>query len=346
MQIDILSQPARGDTGAGAALRRLLPGLALTAGIALLAMGVQRLTGLAALSPLVVAMVLGMALRNTLGPIPAAAPGITLSLKKILRAGIVLLGLQLTLAQLAQLGGRGLLVVVVTLAATFVFTRAVGRLLGVERRLAELIAAGTSVCGASAVLATNTVTRGSDEDVAYAIACVTVFGSLSMLLFPVLAPVLGLAGETYGLWAGAAIHEVAQVVGAAFQGGEAAGQAGTVAKLARVILLAPLVLTLGVLAARGRGGEEGAGARAPVPWFVLGFVAMVGLNSTIALPEPLHEALVWLTAFMLTMALAAMGLETDIRRLRAKGVRPLALGAIAWLFISVTGLALVLWLGA
>ncbi|MWD28787.1 putative sulfate exporter family transporter [Aquicoccus sp. SCR17] len=322
-------------------MRPLLPGLALTLGLALVAMGVQRLSGIAALSPLVVAMVLGMVIRNTFGPIPAAAPGITFSLKKILRFAIILLGLQLTLMQLVAVGGGGLLAIVATLGLTFVFTKLVGRAMGVERKLTELIAAGTSVCGASAVLATNTVTRGSDEDVAYAIACVTVFGSLSMLAFPALAPLLGLGADSYGLWVGASIHEVAQVVGAAFQGGEAAGQTGTVAKLARVILLAPLVLSLGLWAARRQGGDGPAG-RAPMPWFVLGFIAMVGVNSALPIPEPLHGALVWLTAFLLTAALAAMGLETDIRKLRAKGARPLALGALAWLFISCTGLALVL----
>lgn len=322
-------------------MRPLLPGLALTLGLALVAMGVQRLSGIAALSPLVVAMVLGMVIRNTVGPIPAAAPGITFSLKKILRFAIILLGLQLTLMQLVAVGGGGLLAIVATLGLTFVFTKLVGRAMGVERKLTELIAAGTSVCGASAVLATNTVTRGSDEDVAYAIACVTVFGSLSMLAFPALAPLLGLGADSYGLWVGASIHEVAQVVGAAFQGGEAAGQTGTVAKLARVILLAPLVLSLGLWAARRQGGDGPAG-RAPMPWFVLGFIAMVGVNSALPIPEALHEALVWLTAFLLTAALAAMGLETDIRKLRAKGARPLALGALAWLFISCTGLALVL----
>ncbi|WJS86755.1 YeiH family protein [Paracoccus sp. TOH] len=319
-------------------LGAILPGLGLTFAIAVAATAVQRVSGIPALSPLVVAMVLGMMLRNLLGTPAAARPGIAFSLRRVLRFAIVLLGFQLTLEQLRAVGLPGLAVISMTLAATFVFTKWAGRALGVEARLAELIAAGTSVCGASAVIATNTVTRGSDEDVAYAIACVTVFGSLSMLAMPVLGEMLAMGPAHYGIWVGATVHEVAQVVGTGFQHGAEAGQAATVAKLSRVIMLAPLILGLGALARR-RGGE--AHGAAPTPWFVLGFVAVVLLNSALPLPEALQAEVVRLTAFLLTMALAAMGLETDIRKLRAKGIRPLALGALAWLFISTLGLGLV-----
>lgn len=315
-----------------------LPGLGLTFGIAVLALATQRLSGVAALSPLVVAMVLGMALRNLTGTPGAARAGIGFALRRILRLAIVLLGFQLTLTQLRAVGLPGLMVISILLAATFVFTRWAGRALGVEARLAELIAAGTSVCGASAVIATNTVTRGSDEDVAYAIACVTVFGSLSMLAMPVLGGMMAMEPAHYGIWVGATVHEVAQVVGAGFQHGAEAGQAATVAKLSRVMLLAPLIVVLGTLARRrGRAAQ----ASAPAPWFVLGFIAVVLLNSALPLPPPLQDRVAGLTAFLLTMALAAMGLETDIRKLRDRGLRPLALGALAWLFISILGLGLV-----
>lgn len=319
-------------------IARHLPGLGLTFGIALIAMAVQRATGIAALSPLVVAMVLGIAWRNLMGLPETAREGIGFSLRRLLRLAIVMLGFQLTLAQLRAVGLPGIAVIALTLAATFVFTTLAGRILGVGPRLTQLIAAGTSVCGASAVIATNTVTRGSDEDVAYAIACVTVFGSLSMLALPWIGVWLGLDTAHYGIWVGASIHEVAQVVGAGFQHGAEAGQAATVAKLSRVIMLAPLILILGSMA-RGQGAD-GAG-KAPTPWFVLGFIAVVLINSALPLPPAAHDAIVLLTSFLLTVALAAMGLETDIRKLRAKGIRPLALGALAWIFISCTGLGLV-----
>lgn len=327
---------------ARAALWRVLPGLALTVGIAALAMVLQRASGLQALSPLVLAMGLGMALRNLTGPYPGAAAGIGFSLRRILRFAIVLLGLQLTVQQLAQIGGPGLVIVIVTLAATFVFTKAMGRVLGVDRKLTELIAAGTSICGASAVIATNTVTRGSDENVAYAIACVTIFGSLSMVLFPLAGHWLQMSPESFGLWSGAAIHEVAQAVAAAFQGGETAGEIGTVAKLGRVVSLAPVILLLS--AAKTRRREVGEG-RPPVPWFAFGFLAVVLANSALPQGTVLHDHAGSIATFLLTVALAAMGLETDLGKLRAEGLKPFLLGMSAWVFVTMLALGLVLAMG-
>ena len=314
----------------------VLPGLALTFGLAALALLIQRGLGIAGLSPLIVAMGLGMLVRNTIGPVRAAAPGIVFSLRRILRFAIVLLGFQITVSQVAAVGVTGLAIIVAVLVSAFIFTRAAGRALGVDAKLAELIAAGTAVCGASAVMACNTVTRAPDEDVAYAVACVTVFGSIAMLIMPMLAVPLALDPATYGFWVGSSVHEVAQVVAAAFAQGEVAGQSGTVAKLSRVILLAPLVLSLGYLAAR-RNRDVASGS-APVPWFVFGFIAMVAVNSLVSLPEGWHERIALATSFMLTVALAAMGLETDIRKLRLKGMRPLLLGAAASLFIALAAL--------
>lgn len=330
------------------ATKRILPGLALSFAIAALAYGVVAASGLSFLSPLIVAIVLGMVGRLIIRPPIAAEPGLQFALRTVLRFAIVLLGLQLTIAQVISVGGRGVLIILATVIACFFFTRLAGRLLGVDRKLAELIAAGTSICGASAILATNTVTRGSDEDVAYAVACVTLFGSLSMILFPMIAAMSGMGSDDYGLWTGAAIHEVAQVLAAAFQGGEQALESGTIAKLSRVMLLAPLVLSLGYWAAwRGRArrdlsSAEAAGpARVPMPWFVLGFLAMVALNSAIALPESVSTAASAATSILLAAAMAAMGLMTDIGKLKAKGLRPLALGAVSWVFISVTAFVLI-----
>jgi len=314
----------------------LLPGLVLTAAIAATACVLRLVPGVGVFSPMILAILLGIAFHNGLGTPAAAAPGVAFTLRRVLRAAIVLLGLQLTAAQVVEVGGSGLGIIAATLLASLAFTRWCGRRLGVEPGLTELIGAGTSICGASAVIAANTVTRAPDEDVAYAVACVTVFGTLSMFAYPLLPAVLGLDPYRYGLWTGASIHEVAQVVAAAFQAGPAAGHFATVAKLSRVMLLAPVVFGLGLLR-RGRG----AGARAPMPWFVLGFIALVGLNSVVAVPAPARTALAGLTMALLSMALAAMGLMTDISRLRSKGLRPLLLGAASWIFISAVSLFLV-----
>jgi uncharacterized integral membrane protein (TIGR00698 family) len=318
----------------------LLPGLALTLAIALGALFLHERLGVGALSPLLLSIVAGIAIGN-LVPLPGLLlPGIAFSMKRLLRLGVILLGLQLTLAQIAELGVSGIAIVVVTLVATFFVTRRVGAWLGVSRPLSELIAAGTAVCGASAVLATDLVSRARDEEVAYAIACVTIFGTLSMLLYPLVVAPLGLGQAAFGLWSGATIHEVAQVVASAFQVGDEAGHTGTIAKLARVVLLAPLVFALAFT--RRSACDAGASGRPPLPWFVLGFLAMVGLNSAVELPPVLLEDTRLATTLLLSVALAAMGLETRIARLRAEGFRPLALGGFAWIFISGFGLLLVL----
>ena len=321
-----------------------LPGLALTAAIALVAFALRLLPGMSALSPMILAIVIGIAFHNLAGTPALAKPGVRFALRPVLRTAIIMLGLQLTTAQVVAVGGRGLAVIVATLLATFVFIVGLGRLMGVDRKLAELIAAGTSICGASAVIATNTVTDGTDEDVAYAVACVTVFGSIAMFVYPMLPVVLGLDPHAYGLWAGASIHEIAQVVAAAFQDGQAAGEFATVAKLSRVMLLAPVVIGLGFMAMRRRRGAAGPerAPAAPIPWFVLGFIAVVALNSAISLPAPFRSGASLVTTFLLSMALAAMGLETDIRKLRLKGMRPLLLGLAGFLFISCFSLTLIM----
>jgi uncharacterized integral membrane protein (TIGR00698 family) len=330
-----------------AAGQRLLPGLLFAFTLAAVAFELRNLLGVTALSPLIVAIVLGIALRNTVGVPGAFKPGVVFSTRRILRFAIVLLGLQLSFAQLVKVGTVGLAVIAVTLACTFVFTVWLGHRLGIDRKLAQLIATGTSICGASAIIATNTVTGASDEDVACAVACVTVFGSASMLLYPALAGLLQLTPHAFGLWAGASIHEIAQVVAAAFQNGVASGHFGMIAKLSRVMLLAPMILVLGYFSARhlrtidGDGVKRSTPQRVPRPWFVLGFIVMMLFNTFDLIPHVEKTYLVQATTFLLTVAVATMGLETDLGKLRAKGWRPLLVGAGSWLFISIFSLVLI-----
>lgn len=323
------------------AARSVWPGLALCGAIAAISFALRLLPGVATLSPMILSIALGIAFHNTVGVPARAEAGVAFAMRRLLRAAIILLGLQLTLGQVAAVGLAGLAVIVATLAATFAATKQMGRWLGVAPELAELIAAGTSICGASAVVAMNTVTAGDDEDVTYAVACVTIFGSLSMFLYPVLPALFHLGARAYGLWAGASIHEIAQVVAAAFQAGPEAGQVATVAKLSRVMMLAPLVIGLGWLRARSRRVAGRAAAAAPIPWFVLGFVALVILNSVVSIAPAIRSDVGQATSFLLSMALAAMGLQANIRKLWSRGGRPLMLGALSWLFIAAFSLVLV-----
>ena len=323
----------------------LLPGLLLTSALALIATNLQKLPSINIFSPLILAVLIGVSIRNTVGIRSVYKPGITFSLKKILRLAVILLGLKLSFVQVFSVGLTGLIIVLVTLVSAFVFTCWFGTYLGVDRKLAQLIAAGTSICGASAVLATNSVVKAADEDVAYAVTIVTLFGTISMLLYPLLDLLFQTSPREFGLWCGVSIHDVAQVVAAASQKGLESGEIATISKLSRVIFLIPMLLGLGTLSAHQATESKPFGqkklAKLPIPWFVFGFIALVILNSLSVFPPAFKEIVTQGNQLLLTISLAAMGLETNISKMRQTGLKPLFLGACSWLFISGFSLGMI-----
>lgn len=329
------SAPAIGRTG-------LVPGLALALAVTAGAFALHRLPGLGLFSPMILAIVIGIAVNNLLFVPQVCEAGLGWAMRPLLRAGIVLLGLQITPTGILSLGVGGFVVVAATVAATFTVTTAIGRRLGLRRELGELVAAGSSICGASAIIAMNGVTRGSREDVAHAVATVTLFGTLSMFLFPLVGALLHLSPFAYGLWSGAAIHEIAQVVAAGFQGGPQAGEYATIAKLARVTAMAPLVLGFGWWRGRDPAAPGAIGGKPPFPWFVVGFLALVVFGGFVEIGPSARAVSAQVTTILLTVALGAMGLAVDLRRLAGEGWRPLALGAASWIFVSGFSLLLVL----
>lgn len=328
---------------AGNRWQALLPGLALGGAVTAAAFLLRslELPGLTRISPLMLAIMIGMLVRNTLGRPEAARAGLAFSLRGPLRLGIILLGLQVTLAEILDIGWSGLLILAFALLSTYLFTLWLGGRLGVAPGLATLIAAGTGVCGASAIVAANTVVRDGDESIAYALATVTLFGTIAMFSYPLIGAALHMPTEVYGLWSGASVHEVAQVVAAGFARGQAEGEFATVAKLARVLMLAPLVIGMGLWAARQTQGGSRTGSP-PIPWFVFGFLALVLLSDTGWIDPQLRSYANLATQILLTFALAAVGLETDIRRLIAQGWQPLLLGALATVYIALSTLLLAL----
>ncbi|PSB27552.1 YeiH family protein [Chlorogloea sp. CCALA 695] len=319
-------------------LLQILPGVSLTAGLAFLAILMRSHLGLNFFSSLTWAILLGMLVRNTVGVAQVYQPGITFSLKRILKLGIILLGMQLSLTQAISIGSTGLFVAVTSVVSTFFFTCWIGRRLKVSKKLTQLIAGGTSICGAAAVVAVGTAIDSSEEDTAYAVALVTVFGAASMLIYPLLPALLDLTPQAYGLWCGASIHEVVQAIAAAFETNPLSGEVATIAKLSRVMLLAPITLLLG-LSSVDRATEKP--RKLPIPWFVLGFIGLILVNSLNFIPETLRIAIVDVNQFFLTTALAAMGLGTNIQCMKRLGIKPIYLGTISWLFISLISLGLI-----
>lgn len=323
-----------------------LPGLGLSLLLAVISIVGSRALPTKLFSPLILAIFLGIIWRNSLGVRSSYLPGIRFALRRLLKLGIVLLGLQLSLTQLLAIGPNGLAIVSITLISTYAFTCWLGPKLGVTPRLTHLIAAGTSICGASAVVATQSVLRASDEDAAYATAVVTLWGTVTVFFYPLLAQGFDLSLQQFGFWCGASIHEIAQVVAAAFQNGTASGEVATIVKLARVIFLAPMLLSVNALQQR-RAKQllpQAQQQSIPYPWFVLFFLLLIGVNSTGLINSEVRVLAMQITQVCLAIALAAMGLEISWQKLNQVGWQPLYLGGGATLFIASLSVAMVtLW---
>jgi uncharacterized integral membrane protein (TIGR00698 family) len=290
-------------------------------------------------SALTVAVFLGALTRNSGMLRPGALRGMAPVTKKLLRAGIVLLGLQLAFAQILVLDAAVLLVIVLTVTVTFAGTIALGRWMGVRPGTVLLIATGFSICGASAAAAMAAASDSDEEDLAAAIALVTIFGTLAIFGLPLLRHAASLPPTSYGVWAGSSVHEVAQVVAAAAAAGPAALAVATLVKLTRVVLLAPLIAGYSLLRRRKHRFEPN-GKRPPlVPLFVLGFLAMGGLRSTGVLPATLLADAKTLTTLMLAGALFGLGTSVHLPALVRTGTRPMILGAASTALAAVTSLA-------
>jgi uncharacterized integral membrane protein (TIGR00698 family) len=321
--------------------RDQVPGLAVAAGGVGLAMLLHRLVP--GVGVLTWAVLLGALVANT-GLLPAGTrPGLAVATRRLLRAGIVLLGFSLSLVTIAQLGPMVIGLVVVTLVGTLLATVWAGRRLGLGRPRSLLIATGFAICGASAIAAMERTADGDEDDVATAVAMVTICGTVAMIAVPLLQAPFGLTDTQLGIWAGASVHEVGQVVAAAGPAGAAAVAIAVVVKLTRVLLLAPVVATVGILQRRSR---PVVGASPPVvPLFVLGFLGCVLLRTLGAVPAGVLPVLTQLQTLALAAALFSLGTGVRLAALVRRGGPALVLGALST--VAVTGFALagVLWLG-
>lgn len=329
---------------AGRAARSFGPGLVVVGALAALAFVLAEWSSF---SPLVVGIALGAVMANTFGVPAVLAPGVRFAARTLLRAGIVVLGLRLSLGDVAGLGADGLLVVMMVVVVTFFGTQWLARRLGIGRDLGLLVATGYSICGASAIAAVNGVVHADEEETAYAITLVTIAGTLSIFLLPVVADRLGLVGAEFGTWVGASVHDVGQVVATASTGDAAALEAATVVKLTRVVLLAPLVALVSLSARRRRpvtSSDESDDAvvdRLPplLPLFVIGFLAAMVVRSTGVLSDDALDLAGDVEKILLTVALVGMGMGVRMGQMRRLGARPLVLGLLSWVLVAGTAYA-------
>lgn len=297
----------------------------------------------------------------------ALAAGLGVGRGLLLQLAVVLLGAQLSLREVASVGSASLPVMLGTLVVCFAATWLVGRVLGVEGDLRVLIGVGTGICGASAIAATVPVIRAKGNDVAYALSTIFLFNVAAILVFPPLGHALGLSQNAFGLFAGTAVNDLSSVVAASSSYGSAAAQHAVVVKLVRTLMIVPIVLVLsavtrrvegrttraggpagtgGTPTSRGTAGRRNAGSAAAlhaarsVPWFLYAFVGVTLASSAGLIPTGLQPTLKQLALVLIAVALASIGLGTDVPALRATGIRPLLLGFVLWIVVAATSLTL------
>lgn len=312
-----------------------LPGLGLSLGVAAAAylLGLQ----FPVVGGAVFAILIGLVVSSWQKPAALFSPGLQFAAKQLLQMAIVLLGFGLSLQQVFVTGRESLVVMLVTLVVCLLAAWLLGRAMGVEANLAALIGAGTAICGASAIAAVAPVVQAEEREVAYAISTIFAFNIVAVLVFPALGHMLGFSQQAYGLWAGTAVNDTSSVVAAAYAFGADAGAYATVVKLARSIMIIPIVLGLSAIRSlRATDQRSRVKWTRLVPWFVLWFLAASLAVSAGLVPAALSTWLPLAGRFLIIVALAAVGLSADIAAIARTGWRPLALGAILWLLVAAT----------
>jgi uncharacterized integral membrane protein (TIGR00698 family) len=294
------------------------------------------------IGPLLLVILLGMAWGSFMHLPEWALPGIRAAQRPVLRWAVAGLGFRLSLGEILAIGGPALIVVVASTFASLVFAWWLAKRLGVGEKLGLLLGVGGAICGASAVVAADSVVQAEKQDSALALGVITLLGTIGIVAYPWIGHLLGMNDFLYGVWDGASLHEMAQVVAAGAGFGKGAIEVATVVKLVRICLLAPVVLWL-AWRARAHGGE-GHAKVSIVPWFLVMFVVFAALNSSGWIPRPLLEQIRRADLWLLCVGMAGVGLQTRFSDMARAGVRPIVVGVAQWVFLATVsyGLARVL----
>ena len=339
----------------------IAPGFALALAVAAVATVVGQHVPL--IGSAVPGAVIGAVIAIILKPGTRFAPGVKWASSFILQCSVVLLGAQLSVGEAARVGVSSLPVMLGTLAICLAAAWLYGRLLGVPRDLRTLIGVGTGICGGSAIAAVSPVIEAASADVAYAISTIFLFNIAAVLAFPLLGHALGMSQQSFGLFAGTAVNDTSSVVATATTYGTAATSHAVVVKLVRTLMIIPICLGLATLTARKQrrpviatAPAAGASPASPaalasarmsprraaklVPWFLIGFILVAAVNSCGIIPAGAHSPLEHASVFLVSVALSAIGLSTNVAALRKAGARPLILGAVLWITVATASLGL------
>ena len=329
----------------GVAARSLLPGVGLAAAVATIAGWVAGGLGEPlAHNPVLVAMLVGLLIGNCFDSPPALKPGLDFTKRYLLRLGVILVGLRITVGLVGALGIAPIAIGAIELLVVILVLRWIAvRWFGLDGELALLVAAGSAICGAAAILCVAALTRAREQNAGIAIALITLAGTVALLLYPVLFAaglMPGFDDRLYGIFVGSSIYELAQVYGASFAVSEGALNTATLVKLSKVLMLLPTLLVLGALRRRSDGA---ANTPLPFPWFIVGFIAVMLLNSSITLHPQVRRLLLEFDQFLFMMVMVALGLSTRLSKLAAGGVgwRLIGVGAVGLVLSSSVAFGLV-----
>lgn len=295
------------------------------------------------ISPLIIGILIGIAYGNTLGhELPAQwAPGIIFSTKTLLRLGVILYGFRITLQDIFAVGPAGFVVSALVVTSTFIMGSYIGvRFFKLDLHTAMLTAVGSSVCGAAAVLATEPVLKAESHKSAIAVATVVLFGTLTMFLYPALynAGFFDMNPAEFGIYIGGTIHEVAHAVAAGNGVSPEAGANAVIVKMIRVMMIAPLLICLSLwLGRRQKNKASGEKQKVTIPWFAVAFILVAMVNSLNIIPKPMVEFWNKLDLFILTMAMCALGIETNFSKFKGVGMRPIYLGFVLFIWVTCGG---------
>lgn len=337
-------------------IKQIIPGLFLSLIIAVIAKWLESLLPIHLIGASVIALFIGMIIHHFRKPSEVLIPGLKFTSKKVLKFAIILLGASLSIGTILEVGKISLTVMLFTLLTCFGGGYLVGRALGLNWKLSNLISAGTGICGGSAIAAIAPVIDAEDNDIAYAMSATFLFDMAMIVLFPIMGHALGLSDMAYGLWSGTAVNDTSSVVAAGYAFSEGAGDFATMVKLTRTLAIIPTVIIFALVelrlkkkAALAQGIHSDEKAKIPMhtlfPWFILGFLALAVINSLHLIPATLSAGAKEASKFLMIASLAAIGLNTSFRDMKKSGIAPMIHGFIISALVVIVAIVVEYFMG-
>ncbi|NLL29729.1 MAG: YeiH family putative sulfate export transporter [Clostridiales bacterium] len=330
-----------------------IPGFLMALLVALIARYLESLLPIPLIGESVIALFIGMAINHIKKPSKMISAGLKFTSKRVLKFSIILLGASLSIGTILSVGRLSLTVMIFTLITCFGCGYFVGKWLGLDWKLSNMISAGTGICGGSAIAAMAPVIEAEDKDVAYAMSATFLFDMTMIVLFPIMGRAMGLSDMAYGLWTGTAVNDTSSVVAAGYAFSEAAGDFATMVKLTRTLSIIPTVLIFSLINTRinNKNLAKDAVSREKVkitslfPWFILAFVGMAIINSFGIIPATVSTAMKTLSKFLMVSALAAIGMNTDFREMKKSGINPMIHGFIISVLVVIVAIVIEYFMG-